>query len=74
MTHDELLTSIKDRFNNHTGKHDAEIANALYRVVELHKPKYYDKYPTLQCPCGVCDREWEIWPCPTIKVIEKELT
>jgi hypothetical protein len=81
MTHEELMEAIKDKFNFHTGKHDAEIVNALYKVVELHKPSeaWGDTH------CGFCfDLAWEpsglemmdkhfAYPCPTIKAIEKEL-
>ena len=75
MTHDELLTMIEDKFNNHSGIHDAQIVNSLYRVVELHKPVMGD------C-CEACYREeyfggrhLEVgkYPCATIQAIEKEL-
>ena len=71
MTHDKLLTLIEDKFNNHSGLHDAEIVNALYKVVELHKPSPIpDWVPTedeLMCWCA------HVYPCPTVKAIEKEL-
>jgi hypothetical protein len=70
MTHDELLTMIEDKFNNHSGIHDAQIVNSLYRVVELHKPN-------LKGGCDICS--WIIngfvlyEVCPTIQAIKKEL-
>ena len=71
MTHEELMETIKDKFSFHTGKHDAEIVNALYKVVELHKPSPIpDWVPTedeLMCWCA------HVYPCPTVKAIEKEL-
>jgi hypothetical protein len=71
MTHDELLTMIEDKFNNHSGMHDAQIVNALYRIVELHKPS------GIFCRgCGFIEEYNEpaqLLPCPTIQAIEKEL-
>ena len=67
MTHEELMETIKDKFNFHTGKHDAEIVNALYKVVELHI-RVLD--PVGRPECLSCRRHY---PCPTIKAIEKEL-
>ena len=67
MTHEELMETIKDKFNFHTGKHDAEIVNALYKVVELHI-RVLD--PVGRPECLSCRRHY---PCPTIQAIEKEL-
>jgi hypothetical protein len=74
MTHNELLTKIEDKFNNHTGLHDAQIVNSLYRVVELHKPYGIDEWPNIKSYCEHCEHlQSEIWPCKTIQAIEKEL-
>jgi len=76
MTHDELLTEIKEAvrysetselFNQANGW--VAGAKALRAVVELHKP-----YPTKKF--GIICKECEIstdYPCPTIQAIEKEL-
>jgi len=79
MTHDELLTEIKEAvrysetselFNQANGW--VAGAKALRAVVELHKPQ------EITLPngdwgdnCVICDG-WE-YPCPTIQAIEKEL-
>ena len=68
MTHDELKVLIETKFNNHTALHDAQIVNALYRVVELHKPEHsIAGYRCTHCTLEVT------YPCPTIQTIEKEL-
>lgn len=74
MTHDKLLTTIEDKFNNHSGLHDAQIVNALYRVVELHKPDESD-FPDEWESCVECsgNNYVAMYPCQTIKAIEKEL-
>lgn len=69
MGHDKLLTMIEDKFNNHSGLHDAQIVNSLYRVVELHKPSENDSWGSILC---VNCLTYE-YPCPTIQTIEKEL-
>jgi hypothetical protein len=74
MRHDELKTLIEDKFKFHTGLHDAQIVNALYRVVELHKPNEAD-FPDEWESCVACSgNNYEaMYPCQTIGVIEKEL-
>lgn len=74
MEHDKLLTMIEDKFNNHSGLHDAQIVNALYRVVELHKSDESD-FPDEWESCVECSGNGYVamYPCPTIKAIEKEL-
>jgi len=80
MTHDELKALIENKFNNQSPLHDAQIVNALYRVVELHKPKdeiigmgvNFEGVTTslssqLRCTCS------QLYPCRTIEAIEKEL-
>lgn len=70
MTHDELLAKITDRLNECT-THDyapANLAIALRKVVELHKPEL----DGLICKeCTASESEW--YPCDTIQVIESHL-
>ena len=75
MTHDELKVLIEDKFNNQSPLHDAQIVNALYRVVELHKPIKDEWFNTDGMICEECTREeYTInFPCPTIQTIEKEI-
>ncbi|MFZ4487504.1 MAG: hypothetical protein ACOYO9_13030 [Candidatus Nanopelagicales bacterium] len=67
MTHDELIQKI---IAVNTASHES----ALLAVVELHKPES-DRMPF----CVVCRGVWQgeidvvVYPCPTIKAIEKEL-
>jgi hypothetical protein len=61
VTHDELLAKI----DTHPTKY---IESALRAVVELHKPDSSLAPESLKyCTCE------EIYPCPTIQAIEKEL-
>jgi hypothetical protein len=69
MTHDELKVLIEEKFNNQSPLHDAQIVNSLYRVVELHKP-WESKHDNL-IMCDHCCSE--IYPCPTIQTIQKEI-
>ena len=68
MTHDELLAEINRLDNVLT---DSYGMSALRSIVELHKPSSIpDWVPTeekLMCWCA------HIYPCPTIRAIEKEL-
>jgi hypothetical protein len=78
MTHDELLGRIDywfDTDNFHLHK------NALRAVVEFHKPRVHiadcckDTVNPMDCSesyiaCEGCN----IYPCATIRAIEKELT
>lgn len=76
MTHDELLEKI-DYFVQINKSPDGtmgianwtEPAKALHAVVELHKPQL-DHCPC--CPPVLCECA-EVYPCPTIQAIEKEL-
>jgi len=67
MTHDELLAEI----NLASRGEYASLAVALIAVVELHKPSSIpDWVPTKEkfmCWCA------QVYPCPTICAIEKEL-
>jgi hypothetical protein len=70
MTHDELLANINS--NNFMESRTLETPYfALRAVVELHKPSPIpDWVPTedkLMCWCA------HVYPCPTVKAIEKEL-
>ena len=83
MTHDELLAKIKTG-NEFAGIKYAPDSHtfALRAVVELHKP-----YDSQDAPhevamgwCKGCSIKWsekeyasQIYPCPTIQAIEKEL-
>lgn len=75
MTHDELKVLIETKFNNQTALHDAQIVNALYRVVELHKPIEDEWFNTDEMICEECTREeYTIsFPCQTIQTIQKEI-
>jgi len=66
MTHDELLAKLNSAPNADTCWKIAIIR----AVVELHKPKQipdWVKVEGFMCWCA------HMYPCPTIKAIEKEL-
>ena len=65
MTHDELLARIKSL----QVKQMRIVYNALYAVMELHKPT---KNRSIEGWCDVCTDYYQ-YPCPTIQAIEKEL-
>lgn len=69
MTHDELLAKVSNY-------KDAGLASlvALRAVVELHKPDEPD-FPDEWENCVECSGNGysALYPCETIKVIEKEL-
>jgi len=76
MTHDELITVLDDYdigLSNGMVHKDLVFATAkaLRAIVEWHKPSSIpDWVPTeekLMCWCA------HIYPCPTIRAIEKEL-
>ena len=75
MTHDELQDYI-DKFDA-AGMINEPAVKALRVVVELHKPFMYDGRFGQFERCSGCasEEEWlgEIYPCPTIQAIEKEL-
>lgn len=76
MTHDELLVKVDSVFYEEEGgtQIDFKASNNQYRalraVVELHKPD-------MRGNCDVCTwisgGGFVIYPCPTIRAIEKEL-
>ena len=64
MTRDELFNEIKVA--------DCEtVVDALRAVVELHKPEPLDERGDVCLTC--CPDLLTLYPCPTIKMIEKEL-
>ena len=78
MTHDELLAIC----DNYSFKDSAEPVKALRAVVELHKPVMaftggYDgeENELWAEQCQECSGNWvsQMYPCPTIQAIEKEL-
>ena len=72
MTHDELLGRIKYKVES-CNRQDIDSTgwSALRAVVELHKPNPDD------CPCCgpvLCySGDGEVYPCPTIQIIEENL-
>jgi len=66
MTHDELLTLLKETAEAAIFRMDKNAWLILSDVVQLHKPyKVNDIF--------LCDVEPLTYPCPTIQAIEKEL-
>lgn len=69
MIHDELLAKIKSKKEDYYA--DDQSLDALRAVVELHKPSSILDWALTEeeylCWCA------HIYPCPTIKAIEKEL-
>jgi len=82
MTHEELLIEILRRLNVSYYNGDPRTMNALRAVVELHKPVMgftggYDgeENELWQEQCQECSGNGfsQMYPCPTIQAIEKEL-
>jgi hypothetical protein len=75
VSHADLLAKLIDYEAHFDQVLDEEKAyNALRAVVELHKPYAIDEYPDIKSYCTHCEHlQSQIWPCPTIQVIEKEL-
>jgi hypothetical protein len=82
MTHEELLIEILRRLNVSYYNGDPQSMNALRAVVELHKPVMgftggYDgeENELWQEQCQECSGNGfsQMYPCPTIQAIEKEL-
>lgn len=78
MTHDELLAIC----DNYSFKNSAEPIQALRAVAELHKPVMkwtgaydYNDAELWEEQCNDCSNNGfsQMYPCPTIQVIEKEL-
>jgi hypothetical protein len=74
MTYQELLAKI-DNLPEVIGLAEFKVRHdALRAVLELHIPYGIDRYPELQSYCIECDHlQSQVWPCPTIKAIQKEL-
>ena len=74
MTHNELLIEINRRLDVALYNGDAQSIHALRAVVELHKPESSRMPFCVECR-GVWQGEIDVvlYPCPTIRVIEKEL-
>lgn len=72
MTHDELLAKINE--GSRVCELDSPAWSALRAVVELHKPDESD-FPDEWESCVECSGNGYVamYPCQTIKVIEKEL-
>ena len=76
MTHDELLARI-DAWNEDYYQ-APPLYHALRAVMELHRPSEGpDEYENIGCEACGLDSEYmqynQIYPCPTIQAIEKEL-
>jgi hypothetical protein len=73
MTHDELLAKLADdyQFADYAELRDEQgflpTHQALRAVVELHKPVIH------ALPDETCWACQDLYPCPTIQAIEKEL-
>jgi hypothetical protein len=71
VTHEELLALLKGYAESAGLRMDRNAWMILCDVVELHKPdKIPDWVPTknkLMCWCA------HVYPCPTVRAIEKEL-
>jgi hypothetical protein len=73
MTHDELLAKLADdyQFADYAELRDEQgflpTHQALRAVVELHKPIIH------ALPDETCWACQDLYPCPTIQAIEKEL-
>ena len=69
MTHDELLEKIGNWF----AEDQQSFYLALCAVVELHKPNWMKRCEACYEIVSHCDFINELYPCPTIQAIEKEL-
>jgi hypothetical protein len=74
MTHDELLIEINRRLDVSYYNGDPQSIYALRAVVALHKPDESD-FPDEWESCVECSCNGYVamYPCQTIKAIEKEL-
>ena len=74
MTHDELLERLEElkwEVGDSGINEESKAVYALRAVVELHRP-VHNAYDTDYSwwGCLMCE---EVYPCPTIQAIEKEL-
>lgn len=75
MTHDELLTEINRRLEVALYNGDPQSIHALRAVVELHKPELHQNDNVEGCvQCSSFSYRYVEYPCPTIQIIEKELS
>ncbi len=78
MTHDELLERVSDYISSECDCESCNFINGPYKalraVVELHKPDEPD-FPDEWESCVECSGNGYVamYPCQTIKTIEKEL-
>jgi len=74
MTHDELLARMSELSKETAYEPCFEFEDALRAVVELHKPDEPD-FPDEWESCVECSGNGYVamYPCQTIKAIEKEL-
>jgi len=78
MTHDELLKKLSSTNRRYAGSQDNA---ALRAVVELHKPdetggcsaEYIDCHSLSGLFCDEYCNTYVVYPCRTIRAIEKEL-
>lgn len=68
MTHDELLLEISSEYSHN------KAIQALYEVVELHKPDFRNECMAAECECNGEGKMGFPYPCPTIQAIERELS
>ena len=77
MKHDELLTEINRRLEVALYNGDPQSIHALRAVVELHSYILYKNTETDEMyeQCHECSGNGyhQLYPCPTIRAIEKEL-
>jgi hypothetical protein len=72
MTHDELIKDLDACIEGaEYGPYEWGF-KALRAIAELHKPLKDPFYGDMVCHCGVVGDTH--YPCPTIKIIEKELS
>ena len=73
MTHDELLAKI-DRYAKGASMLDSKAWAALRAVVKLHQPLNEEMSFCVSCQTSYNgEPDVVVWPCPLIKIIEKEL-
>ena len=73
MTHDELLARLKPTDTPFPRYSPNSVVDALVAVVELHKPNWMKRCEACYEIVSHCDFINELYPCPTIQAIEKEL-
>jgi hypothetical protein len=74
MTHDELLSLI-NKAGAEAFQSESKPWIALQAIVELHKPGGYEYFEKDICEHCTLDIDYYVfYPCPTIEIIEKELS